>query len=262
MERSEAYIIAKKCTRLLKDRFCVENVYLFGSVTGDGIWHNRSDIDIAVEGLPDTDYWRALNAVYELHPGGLDLDLVSLEELPVDFKARIRNAESVKCDGDDEMPIELIGRLENQIKFEFDNLERITQELDNFLDELSERLPNTIELSGIGGHLHSFYMGIEKIFERIAVTLNGGLPAGESWHTLLLREMEGEIPNVRPAVIDHELALRLLEYLRFRHLFRHTYGYELRWEKCRPLAEDASKTLVIIKEQISQFLRKVEALSC
>jgi len=50
LERSKAYIIAQKCVQLLKERFNADKVYLFGSVTGDGIWHDRSDIDIAVEG--------------------------------------------------------------------------------------------------------------------------------------------------------------------------------------------------------------------
>ena len=260
LERLEAYNIAKECAQLLKNRFNVDKVYLFGSVTGDGIWHDRSDIDIAVEGLPDANYWQALNAVYELLPGGLELDLLSLEELPAEFKARILSAEDVEVGGDVEMPMELIDRLKNQVKLEFDNLERITQELDSFLEQLSEREPNAIELSGIGGHLHSFYMGIERIFERVAVSLNGGLPAGEDWHTLLLREMESEIPDVRPALIDHELALQLLEYLRFRYLFRHTYGYELRWEKCRPLAENVSDILTIFKEQISRFFENLREM--
>ncbi|MCS7253234.1 MAG: hypothetical protein RMK18_05965 [Armatimonadota bacterium] len=37
--------------------------------------------------------------------------------------------------------------------------------------------------------------------------------------------------------IEHESALLLPEYPMFRHLFRHPYGYELQWEKLRPLAE-------------------------
>jgi hypothetical protein len=96
-------------------------------------------------------------------------------------------------------------------------------------------------------------MGVERIFERIAVTLDGGLPKGENWHTLLLQQMEIEYSGTRPAVINHSLALRLLDYLRFRHLFRHTYGYELLWEKCRPLAESVSDTLETLQEQLSQF---------
>jgi hypothetical protein len=198
---------------------------------------------------------QALNAVYELLPDGLELDLVSLEDVPAEFKARIRRTDSMlnlknkngqipiyqfetMLNGDIKMPIEPIDRLKEQIKLELGNLKRVTQELNDFLQQVGERQPNAIELSGVGGHLHSFYMGVERIFERIAVTLDGGLPAGESWHTLLLQQMEIEYPGTRPAVIDRSLALRLLDYLRFRHLsacnaqaglFRHTYGYELLW---------------------------------
>jgi hypothetical protein len=96
-------------------------------------------------------------------------------------------------------------------------------------------------------------MGVERIFERITVTLDDGLPAGESWQTLLLQQMEIEYPGTRPAVINHSLALRLLDYLRFRHLFRHTYGYELLWQKCRPLAESVSETLEMFQKQLSRF---------
>ena len=34
------------------------------------------------------------------------------------------------------------------------NLKRITQELNDFLQQVEERQPSTIELSGVGGHLH------------------------------------------------------------------------------------------------------------
>ncbi|MBI1927299.1 nucleotidyltransferase domain-containing protein [Candidatus Poribacteria bacterium] len=274
MEQTRAYLIAQKCARVLKERFHVGNVYIFGSVTGDGIWHERSDIDIAVEGLRPTDYMRALNAVGELLPGGLELDLVSLEDVPLEFKARIRHADlmvnpgnrgrqikeqgETASDGDVKMPVKPIDRLKEQIKLELGNLSRVTQELDDFLKQSSDRQPNTIEVSGIGGHLHNFYMGVERIFERIAVTLDGGLPTGESWHTLLLQQMEIEYPGTRPAVIDHSLALRLLDYLRFRHLYRNTYGYELLWEKCCPLAENLLGTLEIFQEQLSRFFDRLE----
>ena len=158
------------------------------------------------------------------------------------------------------MPIKPIERLKEQIKLELGNLSRVTQELDDFLKQLSDRQPGTIEVSGVGGHLHNFYMGVERIFERIAVTLDGGLPTGESWHTLLLQQMEIEYPETRPSVIDHSLALRLLDYLRFRHLYRNTYGYELLWEKCRPLAEGVSSTLAMFQEQLSQFLDRLQEL--
>ena len=43
------------------------------------------------------------------------------------------------------------------------------------------------------------------------------------------------------------------EYLRFRHLFRNIYGFELRWERCQPLAERLHETFADLKEQIGDF---------
>lgn len=68
---------------------------------------------------------------------------------------------------------------------------------------------------------------MERIFERIAARVDEDVPPGPHWHTDLLQRIEGTWGGKRPPVIDHALALRLLEYLRFRHLFRYTYGYEL-----------------------------------
>lgn len=65
---------------------------------------------------------------------------------------------------------------------------------------------------------------------------------------MLLEQMETN----RPAVIDHASAARLLDYLRFRHRFRHTYGY--RWEKLRPLAEGLPETLELLRQQLATFL--------
>jgi predicted nucleotidyltransferase len=255
MEREKAYEIAQRCARLLKDNFNLNNIYIFGSVTGDGIWHERSDIDIAVEGLPSRDYMRALNALYDLLPNDLKLDLITLEDMPAELKARIRGMEPT---GGGMMPIGSTDRLKGQIELELNNLQKIARGLDEFLTQVSKRQPTEIELSGVGGYLQNFYTGVERIFERIAVTLDGGFPAGENWHTFLLQQMEIEYPGKRSAVINHELALQLLDYLRFRHLYRHTYGYELLWEKCRPLTESVSNTLKMLREQLICFLKGLQ----
>lgn len=108
--------------------------------------------------------------------------------------------------------------------------------------------PRSVEITAGGKLLHDFYNGIERIFERIAQRLAQGLPvAGSGWHTVLLRSMETPAQGTRPAVIDHGLALRLLDYLRFRHFFRRSYGYELQWQKLRPLVEELEDTLTMLR---------------
>lgn len=255
MQREEAYKIAQQCAQFLKERFNVDNVYIFGSVVGDGVWHKRSDIDIAVEGLPNKDYMQALFDVYDLLPSGLDLDLITLEKASFRLKERVKTINNQN--GNIKMPESNIDRLKWQIESEFENLDKIINKIDEFLKYISEPIPEEMILRSIGSCVQDFYNGVEKIFERIAVTLDGDTPDGESWHTLLLEQMETETLN-RPAAISHELLLKLLDYLKFRHLFRHIYGEDLNWEKLCKLAIGVSDTLMAFKEQINFFLKQIQ----
>lgn len=62
----------------------------------------------------------------------------------------------------------------------------------------------------------------------------------------------------RPAVIDRSLEEELSEYLRFRHVFRHTYGYDLDWKRVRELSEALPEMLAGLKVQLKAFLSTVE----
>ena len=74
--------------------------------------------------------------------------------------------------------------------------------------------------------LHNFYTGCERIFQAIAEEWNSGLPMGHDWHRRLLQRM-GSAREGRPAVISSETERSLDEYLRFRHVIRNLYGFEL-----------------------------------
>jgi predicted nucleotidyltransferase len=71
--------VALACARLLVQDFGVGKVYLFGSLLTEELAHDRSDIDLAVEGLDQESYLRALRELGELLPTGVELDLVRLE---------------------------------------------------------------------------------------------------------------------------------------------------------------------------------------
>lgn len=49
--RREALDAAERCAGMLTQRFGALRVIPFGSVVGDGCWHDGSDLDLAVEGL-------------------------------------------------------------------------------------------------------------------------------------------------------------------------------------------------------------------
>jgi len=243
--KAEALAAAQACAELLKTRFGARRVIIFGSLAGQGPWHGRSDIDLAVEGLAPADYIPALSACWELLPEGIELDLVPLEDAHPEMRAYIL--------GEVTMPSDPHEALQQEIQLELDNLTRLVQSTQALLARLPAQ-PNEDEIRSIGSRLQDFYSGVERIFERIAVRLDGDLPAGPSWHTYLLRRMTSPWAEVRPAVIDRALATRLLDYLRFRHLFRHTYGFDLEWEKCQPLAEGMAETLEALRAQLMAFL--------
>ena len=57
--------------------------------------------------------------------------------------------------------------------------------------------------------------GLEHLFEKIAALVDESIPTGSNWHQELLRQMNIEVPGVRPAVISAELRTALEEYRGF-----------------------------------------------
>lgn len=76
-----AYGAAQSCARHLRDVYGVHQVYLIGSMADGqaGGFHAQSDIDLAVEGLRPSCYFRALAELWRRLPAGLELDLIPLE---------------------------------------------------------------------------------------------------------------------------------------------------------------------------------------
>lgn len=108
--------------------------------------------------------------------------------------------------------------------------------------------------------LHNFYTACERIFERIAGVLNGAVPQTQDWHLRLLRTMSLDIPELRPRVITEELAERLIDYLRFRHLVRNVYGFSLEEGRMEGLVSALPETAREVAAQIGAFVDQVERL--
>lgn len=70
---------ARRCAQLLAERYQIKRVWLIGSLLQRESFHNRSDIDLAVEGLAERKYFDALVKLYQMIPPGLELDLITLE---------------------------------------------------------------------------------------------------------------------------------------------------------------------------------------
>lgn len=108
-------------------------------------------------------------------------------------------------------------------------------------------------LDGVALNLHGFYSGLEKIFEKIAATVDGSVPTAANWHQELLNQMSMEIPQVRPAVISEELRDMLEDYRGFRHVVRNVYTYHLNPEKMERLIAKIDSVLKKLTSEVSAF---------
>lgn len=248
--REEARALINKCRKLLIEEFGAQRVIPFGSVTGNGLWHQGSDLDLAVEGLPDNRFFEALSAVQDLVSSQIRVDLVPLEDAKPKLRSHIL--------GEVEMSEDSTQALRDLITEELETLEQLVEEVKGALEKLSSP-PTQLDLHGIASYIHDFYSGIESIFERIVVELDEGLPRGEYWHAELLEQVAVKRENIRPRIINEPLRAKLKEYLRFRHFFRHAYGVKLKWVQLRPLAEGMELILNQLTSQIEGFFDQLSS---
>ena len=92
-----ALAAARRCARLLVERFGARRVYLFGSLGGHTAapFGPHSDIDLAVEGLQPDRYWAALAALDPELPPETSLDLVRLDDAHPSLASRVRSTGEV-----------------------------------------------------------------------------------------------------------------------------------------------------------------------
>lgn len=243
ISREEAARVAEECVQILIEKFGARRAIPFGSVTGDSPWHSGSDIDLAVEGLEPKLFFKAWAALDDVSPPGVEVDLIDLKDAGPELRALIL--------GEVKMPKDNRAALKIEIENELKDLERVKTKVTEYLGAVSETdEPRQI---AIAKFLHDFYNGVESIFERITVRLEGGLPRGDDWHTALLNRTAEALPEVRPAVIDQELHQGLLKFLRFRHRIRHTYSYDLDWLRVKERADELEEVMKKFRAAMERF---------
>jgi hypothetical protein len=144
--------------------------------------------------------------------------------------------------------------LKKDIEIELKNLQRLTKEMEELMSKLPKPL-GFIETRAAGSILHDFYCGIEKIFERIALVIDRKMPEGEDWHKQLLKQMATPLEGIRKEVIKEDLFLELKEYLSFRRLFRHIYGFNLKWGQFSRLCYSIDSLKEKLKFVVMDFLK-------
>jgi hypothetical protein len=145
-------------------------------------------------------------------------------------------------------------KLVKQIDVERQQMRRLIEIHGRLLANCASRIPNDIELSALAALLHSFYTGVENIFKRVAIELDGEAPRGEAWHRQLLDSMATSTTH-RRALISESLHDTLGEYLAFRHVFRQAYSFDLHWEKMSALVLNCETTFQLLETELEAFLQ-------
>ncbi len=155
-----------------------------------------------------------------------------------------------------------ISDLISEIKDELSNIMILVSDIKETYKELpkSQKKKRIYEES-LALKLHNFYTGCERIFNKIADDINGGVPHSLDRHKRLLKSMSLEIEKIRPAVISKDTARALEEYLAFRHVVRNIYGFEIDSERLHRLIEKLENVYKRFKKEIDDFLGFLRRLS-
>lgn len=153
---------------------------------------------------------------------------------------------------------ELIERIRGEVP----ELERVMNRALRAWPQAQKTFPEQeVYMDSVALNLHSFYAGVERLFELIARHMDRGLPGGETWHRELLKQMARDLEGVRPAVIDEETFLRLDDFRRFRHLVQNIYAINLMPDKMRGLMEALPALWSTLKAELMAFADFLEDLS-
>jgi hypothetical protein len=108
------------------------------------------------------------------------------------------------------------------------------------------------ELAAAAYLLHNIYNALENSFEQISRSFENHVKDLAQWHKELLGKMFLEIPGIRPAVLSKELIGTLNDLRGFRHVFRHSYDFEI----------DPKKLQLTIDGFLKKRTALMNALSC
>jgi predicted nucleotidyltransferase len=261
--------VAQDAARLLLENFGVKQVVLFGSLLDPAKVRQLSDVDLAVWGLADHDYYRALSALTTLSPC-FTFDLVQIESAspglrevieqqgqvihPSEVEIQVSTGSTVWINQDREMVNYRV--LFGQIERELEELTILTHKVEALLGKLRQTQDDDY-LGTVALDIHSFYSGIERIFKQIAQTVDRSIPDSADWHRQLLRQMAAPVWDIRPPVLRPETLAMLEDYCSFRHVVRNIYSMNLKFDRVEALASGLPECLTLVRDDLQHFIQAI-----
>jgi hypothetical protein len=149
-----------------------------------------------------------------------------------------------------------------RIRHDIGAISRVVERARRAVEMASSPAPGSdLLLDSAALNLHDFYVGLERLFELVASSVDDSLPRGSDWHRELLTQMATEIPGVRPAVLGGGTARALDEYLRFRHVVRNVYAFELEAERVTRLVAGLPEAYELTRSDLDAFATFLEGIA-
>lgn len=133
------------------------------------------------------------------------------------------------------------------------------QELEHVIDR-TQRIWQTAQktnvdyyIDAVALNLHSFYAGLERIFEVVAANIDRTKPEGPHWHQDLLRQMATPVPEVRPPILRRDTRDQLDRYRGFRHVVRNVYTFNFDVAQIEILLDKLPKTWKQVEQDLLNF---------
>ncbi len=145
-----------------------------------------------------------------------------------------------------------IEQLSLRIRAGIEDLETLVHRIKEGWDR-AEHTGDTYYFDSVALNLHGLYSGLERLFEIIAINIDGSIPKGENWHQELLKQISMEVPEIRPAVISETSFLALKELRGFRHVVRNVYTFNFNPSKIQKLVENTPNLFNEVKAELTAF---------
>ena len=247
---------AYRVAAMLYEKFGATNVAVFGSLAEPASFSKWSDIDIAVWGIPNDKYFRAVSEALNIS-GLFKVDLVDFESCKELFREKIQSQLILIEKGatykvDRNALIQRISDEQNKIEETIGKISERLEKIKTAPAEYREEIETTI-----AKNLADCYRGIENIFRRIALDVDLRMPDGSRWHKELLTQM-AEPQVERQPVISKETFEILEELLEFRHVFNNIYGEELVYKQTERNAKQIDKLFNSLSKELDAFIVYLE----
>ncbi len=247
-----AWHTAHRVATMLYEDFGATRVAVFGSLAEPESFSKWSDIDIAIWGIPNDKYFRAVSESMNISRL-FKIDLIDFENCKELFREKIQSQL---------IPIEkgaiykvdrnaLIRRISDERNKIEETIGKIAERLEKIKTapaEYREEIETTI-----AKNLVDCYRGMENIFRRVALDVDLRMPDGSRWHKELLTQMT-EPQAERQPVISQETFQVLEELLEFRHVFNNIYGEELVYEQTERNAKQVGELFNRLSKELDTFI--------